>query len=190
MPLSIIPNLTEKAIFHFGKALGFSHLGDIKSAENQLKTLKTLHQNLVDLKDDYKSGQVNIQVHAAEAWIHLAKGNETEALSFMKQAAKLESETTKHPVTPGEVLPADELLGDMLLALNKPAEALEAYEVNLKGHPGRFNGIYGAAKAAVQSGNKEKARFYYKQLLELTKTSNSDRVEIIEAKSYVSKIAI
>lgn len=180
----------EKAIFHFGKALGFSHLGDIKSAENQLKTLKTLHQNLVDLKDDYKSGQVNIQVHAAEAWIHLAKGNETEALSFMKQAAKLESETTKHPVTPGEVLPAYELLGDMLLALNKPAEALEAYEVNLKGHPGRFNGIYGAAKAAVQSGNKEKGRFYYKQLLELTKTSNSDRVEIIEAKSYVSKIAI
>ena len=80
--------------------------------------------------------------------------------------------------------------GVMLLALNKPAEALEAYEVNVKGHPGRFNGIYGAAKAAVQSGNKEKARFYYKQLLELTKTSNSDRVEIIEAKSYVSKIAI
>ena len=69
----------------------------------------------------------------------------------MKQATKLESKTSKHPVTPGEVLPADELLGDMLLALNNPAEALEAYEINLKERPGRFNGIYGAAIAAKQS---------------------------------------
>ena len=184
----------EKAILHFGKALGHSHLGDIKSAELELHILQDLHQNLLSSKDNYtrtyKADQVLIQINAAQAWIHLAKGNKSEALSSMRLAAKMESETSKHPVTPGEVLPADELLGDMLLALNKPAEALDAYEVNLKGHPGRFNGIYGAAIAAEQSGNQEKAKLYFDQLIELTKNSNCDRPELIEAKSYLSKTAI
>ena len=184
----------EKAIFHFGKSLGYSHIGNIESAEQELQILKNLHQSLLGSKDNYtktyKATQVQIQINAAQGWINLAKGNKTDALSFMKQAAKLESETSKHPVTPGEILPAYELLGDMLLTLNKPVEALDVYELNLKVHPGRFNGIYGAAKAAEQSGNQEKAKFYFEQLIELTKNSNSDRPELIEAKSYVSNIVI
>ncbi|WP_299123697.1 hypothetical protein [uncultured Winogradskyella sp.] len=177
----------EKAIHHFGKALGLSRNGKIKLAENELQILKTLHQNLLDKKDKYQAGQVFIQVNTTEAWIELAKGNNDKALSLMKLAVKLENETSKHPVTPGEVLPADELLGDMLLELNKPKQALKAYEVNLRGHPGRFNGIYGAAKAAKQSGNDEKATFYFKQLIELTKNSNSDRPELEEAKLFIAK---
>ena len=177
----------EKAMFHFGKALGYSHTGDIKSAETELQTLKTLHQNLLETREAYKAGQVNIQVNASQAWIEFAKGNNDQALAHMKNAALLESETSKHPVTPGEVLPADELLGDMLLALNKPAEALAAYELNLKGHPNRFNGLYGAAVASKQSGNLEKAKLYFSQLIELTKNSNSDRKEIIEAKNYLNE---
>ena len=180
----------EKAIFHFGKALGYSHTGDIKSAEIELLTLKTLHQNLLETKEAYKAGQVNIQVNASKAWIEFAKGNNDKALAHMKKAALLESETSKHPVTPGEVLPADELLGDMLIALNKPAEALVAYEVNLKGHPNRFNGLYGAAIASKQSGNLEKAKLYFKQLIELTKNSNSDRTEIMEAKKYLNEAEV
>jgi tetratricopeptide (TPR) repeat protein len=82
-------------------------------------------------------------------------------------------------------LPADELLGDMLLELNRPEDALVAYEINLKGHPNRFNGLYGAAIAAKQSGNEEKARLYFNQLLEMTKNSNSDRPELIEARKHV-----
>ena len=177
----------EKAMFHFGKAMGYSHIGDIKSAETELQTLKTLHQNLLDAKEAYKAGQVNIHVNASQAWIELAKGNNDKALAHMKNAALLESKTSKHPVTPGEILPADELLGDMLLALNKPVEALEAYEINLKGHPNRFNGLYGAAVASKQSGNLEKAELYYNQLIELTNNSNSDRVEIEEAKKYLNE---
>ena len=180
----------EKAIMHFGKALGYAHTEQVELAENELETLKMLLINLIEENEEYQAGQVNIQVHTAKAWIELAKGNKDEALVLMKTAADLESKTSKHHVTPGEVLPADELLGDMLLALNKLSEALKVYEVNLKGHPGRFNGIYGAAKAAEQSGNQEKAKLYFEQLLELTKTSNSDRTEIIEAKSYVTKFAI
>jgi len=184
----------EKAILHFGRSLGYSHIGNIASAEQELQILKDLHQKLLDSKDNftktYKANQVEIQIYAAQAWINLAKGNKEEALATMKLAAKMESETSKHPVTPSEVLPADELLGDMLLTLNKPKEALDAYEVNLKGHPNRLNGIYGAAKAAEKLGNPEKAKFYFEQLIELTKNSNSDRPELIKAKSYIAKTVI
>jgi len=178
----------EKAMMHFGKALGYSHLGDIKSAEDELKTLKSLHENLMNENDDYRSGQVMIQVQTAEAWINLAKGNKTEALSFMRNAAELESQTSKHPVTPGEVLPADELLGDLLMALNRPEEALTAYEVNLKGHPNRFNGVYGAAIAARESNDNEKATYFFNKLLELDENSKSERPEITEAKSFLQMI--
>ncbi|SNZ00723.1 tetratricopeptide repeat protein [Flagellimonas pacifica] len=179
----------EKAMLHFGKALGYSHTKNIEAAENELQTLEILHQNLLNSKEAYKAGQVNVQVHAAKAWIQLAKGNKENALKLMEKAVGLESKTSKHPVTPGEVLPADELLGDMLLALNKPTEALTAYEVSLIGHPSRFNGIYGAAIAAKQSGEKEKAINYFNQLIELSKNSNSERPEIKEAKAFVYQYA-
>ncbi len=176
----------EKAMLHFGRALGFSNMGNIKSAENELQTLKKLHQALLDSNDIYKSGQVMVQIQTVEGWIELAKGNKDSALIFMRKAAELEGNTTKHPVTPGEVLPADELLGDMLLKLNRPVEALEAYEINLKGHPNRFNGVYGAAIAAKQSGSGEKALTYFQALLALTENSNSNRPEIEEAREFVS----
>lgn len=176
----------ERSILHFSRALGFSHLGDITAAENELQILKNNHQSLVTI-DAYKANQVMIQIHAAQAWLHLAKGNDPEALSLMKLASKMERETSKHPVTPGEVLPAEELLGDMLLELNKPKEALEAYEINLVQHPNRFNGLYGAALAAKQSGNTEKALLYFNQLIALTQGVNSDRPELEVAKKYISK---
>ena len=174
----------EKAMLHFGKALGFSHTGKIELAKKELDILQNLHRNLLDENKTYEAGQVNIQVNAAKAWIELAEGNNNEALKLMKNAVVLEGQTSKHAVTPGEVLPADELLGDMYLATNNPEEALKAYEVNLKGHPNRFNGLYGAAQAAKQLGNTEKATTYFNQLLEITKHSNSNRPELLEAEAY------
>lgn len=180
----------EKSMYHFGKALGNVHLKNIESAENELATLKKLHLKLLNSTDNYtktyKAGQVNIQVKAVEGWLALAKGDNENALKFMRESAKLESETSKHPVTPGEVLPADELLGDMLLELNLNKEALEAYETNLLGHPNRFNGLYGAAIAAKKTGNNSKATKYFNQLLEMTKNSNSSRKELIEVREFIN----
>ncbi len=176
----------QKAILHFARALGAAHISDFASAENEIETLKKLKQNLIDLNDRTKSiqiEQVAIQVKTAEAWLSFKRGDQAEGLKLMKEASMMESKTSKHPVTPGDVLPSDELLGDMLMEANKFPEALEVYERNLIAHPNRFNGIYGAAIAVKQSGDKEKAVLYFEQLLELAE--NSDRPEILEAKEYV-----
>jgi len=175
----------EIAITHFARSLGASHTGDIDSAEEEVAILQSLYQNLVKMNETYKASQVIIQVKAAQAWIYYAKNNYEEALAFMQEAANLEDKTEKHPMTPGEVLPASELLGDMLLAMNQPSEALLAYEKNLRRNPYRFNGLYGAARAAKNSGDQKKATMYYEELLKLTEGVDSDRAELEEAKEFV-----
>jgi len=175
----------ELAITHFARVLGAAHTGDINTAINELAVLETLHQQLLDDHENYKANQVLIQVKASKAWIKYAQGDLNEALTLMRNAADMEDITAKHPKTPGEVIPASELLGDMLLAMNKHSQALEAYERDLKGHPNRFNGIYGAAVAAKRMGNHEKAINYFEELLKLTEGVDSDRIELDEAKAYL-----
>ena len=177
----------QKALLHFAKALGNIHTDNLSAAQEELDLLRSLEKELITLKDPYKANQVTIQIKSIEAWLQLKKGNSVEALSLMNTAAEMESLTSKHPGTPGEILPADELLADMLLTLNKPVEALAAYELNLERRPNRFNGIYGAAIASKLAGNKEKASAYFKALIELTENVDSDRQEIKEAKTFLEK---
>ena len=126
-----------------------------------------------------------MQINASEAWINYKEGNNNEALKLMTAAADMEDATEKHPVTPGEIIPARELLGDLLLEMNKPALALEAYKSVLKTHPNRLNGLYGAGVAAQKSGNKEEAIAQFKKLATTT-TPNSTRQEVQNARSFLN----
>lgn len=177
----------QKSILHFGRALGSAHNGDIKSTQKEIEILKVLRQELLDKDEKYYVNQVMIKIKSSEAWLNLAIGDQEAAIALMYQAADMEDNSEKHGVTPGEVLPARELLGDMLSALDKPKEALEAYELNLKGKPNRFNGIYGAAIASKQMGDYEKAKQYFKMLIELSEGSNSNRPELKEATIYINE---
>ena len=174
------------AILHFSRALGFSNLGETFKAEKELQSLISLRDKLSDADKPYESGQVTIQIEAVRAWIEFSKGNSNKAVDYMKLASNLESKTSKAAVTPGEIIPADELLGDLYLALNKPKEALASYILNLELRPFRFNGIYGAAKAAEKLEDIKLARYYYNQLIELTSEVNSSRPEINEAKDFLT----
>jgi len=177
----------QKAIIHFARLMGSVHIGKIDSAKAELKELNRLHDKLVELKDSYKANQVEIQMKTGEAWIRLKEGKNEEALMFMNLAADMEDKTEKHPVTPGEVIPARELLGDMLLQMNKPGEALQAYEADLKKHRNRFNGLYGAGLAAEKSGNADKAKLYYQQLTTMVNISSCKRVELNHAQQFLMK---
>lgn len=177
----------QKAIIHFTRALGAAHTGNLKEADVEIKDLKNCYDTLLAKKDAYKANEVLIQVKAAEAWLLFKQGKTDEALKQMYLAADMEDKTEKHPVTPGEVVPARELLADMLLEMNKPDEALAAYEADLKRHRNRFNGLYGAGLAAQRSNNPEKATLYYKQLAAVTNSADSKRPELEAARLYLRK---
>ena len=104
---------------------------------------------------------------------------------MLRKAADMEDAMDKLPVSPGNLLPAREMLGDLLRAQHRPAEALKEYETSMKTTPNRFNGIYGAAKAAQAAHDDEKAKLYFGKLVELAGSSN--RKAVADARAYVSR---
>jgi hypothetical protein len=163
----------ERAIIHFARTLGFVHTNKPDSAKNELAILNQLRNELLAKKRSYNANQVDIQIKAAEGWIFWKEGNQTAALEKMSLAAEMEDKTEKHPVTPGEVLPARELLGDMYLELKQPDKALEAYQADLEKHRNRYNGLNGASQSAALCGQKELADYYSKQLARVIAPKNT-----------------
>jgi tetratricopeptide (TPR) repeat protein len=172
---------------HFARALGAARSGEIAAAEKDAEELARLHKGLQDAKDNYWATEVEVQQLAVAGWIALARGKTDDALKFMRAAADLEDKNEKNIVTPGRIVPARELLGDMLLELKQPALALKEYEASQEREPNRFRGIYGAARAAEAAGDREKAAAYYGKLVVLANNVDSQRPELARAKAYVAQ---
>ena len=179
-----------KAMLHFSRALGFTNTGNSSKAQKELDILINLRDRLNEAKNSYESGQVTIQIESIKGWIEYSKGNTEKAIEYMKLASKLESETSKAAVTPGEIIPAEELLADLYMLTGKHKEALKSYELNLKGRPFRFNGLYGAAKAAQKLDNNELAAYYFEKLIKVSEDVNSSRPELLEAKDFLANNSI
>ncbi len=174
-----------EANLHFARALGLSHTGKIEAARTEVRKLVSLRDTLTEVNDKYWADQVEIQRESAESWITLAEGKNEEALRQMRSAAEHEDATDKHPVTPGVILPARELLGEMFLELNKPAEAMVEFEATLRTSPNRFNSLSGAARAAERAGDDAKAKTYYAKLLSMCEHADGDRPELEEARTLL-----
>jgi tetratricopeptide (TPR) repeat protein len=174
-----------EAITYFARALGAARSGRLDQARADLEVLGAL-QRQVAAKNAYWGTQVEIQRLSAAAWLQFEEGSRDEALSTMRAAAELEAGTEKHPVTPGEVLPARELLADMLLELGRSAEALVEYEAALERSPNRFNSLYGAGRAAELAGDSEMASRYYRSLVEVTANADTERERLRHAREYLS----
>ncbi|WP_210116070.1 tetratricopeptide repeat protein [Hymenobacter wooponensis] len=179
----------QEAIVHYARLLGAARIKSLPNARVELAQLHRLQNMLLAQHDAYKANQVAIQLTSGEAWLRWAEGNNTAAVALMQRAADMEDQTEKHPVTPCEVLPARELLGDMLLQLHQPHEALVAYRANLRKHPNRFNALYGAGLAAKKLGDTQAAAFYFQQLLRVVGASNSPRPEVAASQQYVQAVA-
>ena len=155
------PFLFPDAITRFARGLGYARTGDVASAKNEELILVQLRDGLAAQKNTYWSNQVDVQRLAVDGWIALAQGAQVDALSSMRAAADLEDSMEKHIVTPGPIVPARELLGEMLLEVGQPTEALKAFEASFLREPNRFRGAYGAAQAAALAGDHDKAMKYY-----------------------------
>jgi hypothetical protein len=144
---AIVPAATNvpyaDAMSWFARALGASHTGDAARARVAIDTLNAIQKRLAGSSEPYWAEQVAIQSLGAQAWLALAEHRDSVALATMREAARREDATDKSAVSPGPLAPARELLGDMLVALKRPAEARAEYRATLTREPGRRNATRG-----------------------------------------------
>jgi len=175
-----------EAITHFARAVGSARSGNTREARAALEALTETAREVGHRKQDYDwPTQIEVQRLTALAWLSHAEGHQTPALHSMRAAADLEDSMEKHPVTPGPVLPARELLGELLLELNQPARALTQFEQVLRSSPNRFNAIYGAARAAELCRDRKTATERYSQLLQLCGHPEAQRLELQNARAFL-----
>jgi tetratricopeptide (TPR) repeat protein len=173
-----------EALIEYAHALGRAHTGDLEGARKAMDRMRQLRDATSDPKFDYFKRQLDRQMQAASAWVAYGENKKEEAVTMLRRAADAEDILGKHPVSPGALVPAREQLGDLLLALDRPKEAQQEFEAALKIYPGRFRGLYGAAQAAGQTGEKEKAQHYYAKLTEQTAKADGSRSELAELREY------
>ncbi len=173
------------AMRYFARALGTARNGNPDAAEKDVARLREIAEGLKAAKNAYWATEVEVERTGAEAWVAFAKGQRDQGLSLMRAAADMEDKSEKAAVSPGRLIPARELLGDMLLESGRPADALVEYEASQTRDPRRFRGFWGAGQAAAQAGNKDKARDHFTRLVEMT-GSGDPRPELAKAREYLA----
>jgi tetratricopeptide (TPR) repeat protein len=176
-----------EAMTYFARALGAARSGNLDAAEKDAQRLAAEHKLLQSEKNGYWANEVEVERLAVAGWMALARGNNEEALKFMRAAADNEDRSEKHIVTPGRLIPARELLGEMLLAQGQPALALKELETSQLREPNRFRGFYLAALAAQGAGDQKKASEYFARLLAMAKDADSARPELDRARAFIAQ---
>jgi hypothetical protein len=173
-----------EAMIVYARALGDARTGNIAGAEAEIGRLQSLEDRLKG-NDNYWANQVEVQRLAAAGILARVQGNDSKAVALVRAAADLDATMDKDPATPSSVLPARELLADLLLELTQPAEALVEYRAMLSTDPNRFRSLLGEARAAKQTGDSATAHDAYRKLVALSKPVGPPRPELAEARSYL-----
>jgi len=174
-----------EAISWFARGLGAAHLGaldETRAAETRLGELEARTRATGEMLFARNILMLRLEL---KAWLAHAEARQDSSLALMQEAARLESSTPKHPVTPGPTLPAEELLGDLLLELGRPEDGLAAYRRCLELYPRRFNSLLGGARAARALGEESQARTFYRQLLDVA-GSGTRQPALNEARKFLA----
>src|SRR5438067_5539475 len=193
LPVPELPHWSSfpsfEGLMEYSHVLGRAHTGDIEGARKAIDRMQQLRDSSTDPRLDYFKRHLDLQIQAASAWVTYSEGKKDEAVNLLRRAAGAVEILGKHPVSPGALVPAREQLGDLLLKLERPKEAQREFEAALKIYPGRFRGLYGAAQAAEQIGEKEKAQHYYAKLIEQTAKADGSRNELAQLRSHAAEDA-
>ena len=188
LPIPSVPHWSAfpfmEALIEYAHALGRAHTGDLDGAQKAIDRMRQLRDATTDPKFDYFKKHLDLQMQTASAWLAYRQGKKKEALDVLRRTADAEDILGKHPVSPGALVPIREQLGDLLLELGQPKEAQRAFEAALKIYPGRFRGLYGAARAAEQAGDKEHAGRYFARLDTQTAKAGNSRTELAYVRKY------
>ena len=176
-----------EAILVYARALGAARLGKVTAAKQGGARLAALKLAMLEAKQYYWADQADIQIQTVNAWIARAGGKNKEALRLLREAADHEDGTEKSAVTPGPIIPVREQLGDLLMAMKQPREALVEYERAITKEPNRFRSLYGAARAAEAVKDVGTAQKYYQQLLTSANNPQGIHAETQHAKQYLAR---
>jgi tetratricopeptide (TPR) repeat protein len=185
LPVGALPYV--EAITRFARGVGAARSGDAAAAQREVERLGELHAELQRQGDAEWAVRVEAQRLAAAAWVAHAQRRTEEALSLARRAADTEDSVEKHPVTPGPLLPARELLGDLLMELGRFDEAAREYEGTLEREPRRGRALFGAAQAAERAGRPDAALARYRELLEVMAAADDGRGEVAAARAYIAR---
>ena len=174
------------AVTRFARGIGAARGGDTAQARAEVAALAAIETALRGQPGYNWARIVGIKRQAVSAWLALAAGDTATALREARAAADVEDVTEKHPVTPGELLPARELYADLLLAAGRYGDARTAYEATLTREPGRARSLFGAAWAAERAGDRAGARERYRVFLRLMEHADGDRAELAQAKRFLA----
>ena len=180
------PAAEAVAVTHFARGLGAARSGNVALAKQEVAALERIVADLAARKDPYWTIVVGAHRLAVLAWVANAEGRHAEALRLAREAAAQEEQVEKHPVTPGPLIPARELLGDLLMVHEQPAEALIEYESTLKREPNRARTLLGAARAAKTFGKHDVSTRHYRSLVDVLDPETL-RPALGEAKAFLGR---
>ncbi len=182
-PLRNVPVVDANT--HFTRAIGAARAGRPDAATTDVEALRGAAAALQG-RDAYWQEQVEILRIAAEGWVAFARGEQEDGLALLRQATEREARTDKHPVTPGPLMPAREQLGDMLMLMDRHAEAQREFEAVQQIEPRRYRAVAGAAQAAEKAGDRDAARRHYEALLVIAARADTARPELAAARAFVA----
>jgi hypothetical protein len=176
-----------EAINAFARGIGAARSGDSEAASKERARLVALRDVAKERKLGYWADQLDIQAQAVEGLALIAEGKTGKGIEVLRAAAAREDATEKHVVTPGPLLPARELLADVLMENGSAREALGEYEAVLAREPNRYRATLGAARAAKMSNDAEKARQRFTELIELANSADTERDGLVEARRFLAQ---
>jgi hypothetical protein len=175
------------AITWFARGIGAARTGDTTGASESVRQLERLRDRLSERREAYWTQQVEIQRRGVSAWLDFARGDKAHALAAMRATADLEATTDKNAMTPGPIVPARELLGEMLLETGERVAAMRAFETTLSTEPDRFRAIAGAMRAA-DGGGLAIARRYAARLTRVAERGDRPgRPDLAKAREIVAR---
>ena len=178
-----IEGTAEDSFTYWAKAIGSAHLHHPEEVRKDVNAIDAIHQKFVSAKKQEFAEATEGDLKQAQAWLAFAEGKYDDAVEALRPVADKEDALGDEP----QGIPTREMIAEMLLEAKRPQQALAEYQTDLKFNPNRFNGLYGAARAAEEAGKQSAANEYYATLVKVCDGGNSTRPELTRAKQLVAK---
>jgi tetratricopeptide (TPR) repeat protein len=137
-------------------------------------------------QDPFAKPIIDLQAKEAEAFAAQALGDTAGAVAKLQEAAAVEDAISDLSQPPYPAIPANELCGNLLLELNRPAEAVTYFQRTLTRTPGRPKAVLGLARAAQALGDDEIAAKRYQEFLSIWKSADAELPELVRAKEFLA----